>query len=427
MYCIGIVFAVCPAINSGRDWLGGVFTDRLFEDCLRLGRMRRAAFFAICGFFLAALSFFIVFRAAANYFAVDANTIASDKNRSISASEESFDTDVIDINSSKSISAASDYAGTDSFGSASSELSGIMAVFPALAGFSNDLPAALELYDALYKKRADENQSDGGAKSLIYVDCDLSGSPEPGELLIINETHYTPDLYALLESDYPIKSDGVQYASSAPDEPLVLILHTHGTEGYAAEGASGCSADTLPRSSDITENVVAVGKVLADTLISNGVSAVHCDIMHDIDSYIRSYELSAKTAREYIKQFPSIKYIFDVHRDAIYRGDGLARTNVVYNGKNAAQMMFVVGTDENGALHPNWKSNLTVALKAQYLLNGRINGIMRPINLRSSSFNAQLAPGAMLIEIGTCANTLAEAKRAAVILGETLALLIKNG
>ena len=67
--------------------------------------------------------------------------------------------------------------------------------------------------------------------------------------------------------------------------------------------------------------------------------------------------------------------------------------------------MLVVGTDSAGASHPGWRKNLSFAVDAQYLLTKRLENLMRPICIKKSSYNQQLSPGALLIEVGTCANT----------------------
>ena len=83
------------------------------------------------------------------------------------------------------------------------------------------------------------------------------------------------------------------------------------------------------------------------------------------------------------------------------------------NGETAAQIMLVVGTDQGGAIHPNWKQNLTVAAAYQQILNTDYPTLARPVCLRTASFNQQCLPGMLLLEIGACGNTLTEAKRAA--------------
>ena len=293
---------------------------------------------------------------------------------------------------------------------------------------SGNIPYALSLYDKLYTQGDKAPQVTEGEYAIVTAD--LSGNPEKGELLMSNQTNYSPDLYALLEARNASDDVNAVFAGStgiSSTEPLVLILHTHGTEGYAEIGVSSYPENDLPRSKNTDENVVSVGHALYNELSSRGIPTIHCRIMHDEDSYIKSYELAKDTIKEYLTKYPSIKYVFDLHRDAILRSDGTMVKAVTYDSSGAAlaQIMFVVGTDQNGANHPNWSENLSFALQLQDSLNQKCPNVARPVNLRASSFNEQYTSGSLLIEIGTCANTADEARRSARLLGEIIAETIK--
>ncbi|MBQ7982553.1 MAG: stage II sporulation protein P, partial [Clostridia bacterium] len=207
--------------------------------------------------------------------------------------------------------------------------------------------------------------------------------------------------------------------------PLVLILHTHGTESYAPDGASAVPENTAYRTQDTSQNVVSVGAVLTETLENSGIPVLHCTTMFDADSYTDAYTLAAAYIRETTAAYPSIAYVFDVHRDALESADGtVLRPVTEIDGEICAQVMSVVGTDEAGAYHPDWVGNLTVAVHLQARLNAVYPAFARPINLRTATFNAQYAPGSLLLEIGAAGNSVEEAKSAAYRLGCVLADLI---
>lgn len=78
--------------------------------------------------------------------------------------------------------------------------------------------------------------------------------------------------------------------------------------------------------------------------------------MHDAESYNDSYNYAAKSIKSFIAQYPSISYVLDLHRDAIQYEDGsIARPTIKTDLGDTAQLMFVIGTDELGANHPNWE------------------------------------------------------------------------
>ena len=257
------------------------------------------------------------------------------------------------------------------------------------------------------------------------IALDMSDKQTTTNLLCKNDSKYSPDINLLAKKEYPLKKSAP--TSTNTSEPVVLILHTHGSECYMPEDQKNYNSNTPTRLYDINNNIVAVGKVLADTLNNLNVPTIHCDTMFDADSYSDSYNLSEKAIEEYLEKYPSIQYIFDVHRDSIIKtnNDKIKPLTLIENTPTA-QAMFVVGTDSSGADHPNWMDNLTVASIFQYKLIEKYQTLMRPINIRAASFNAEQSIGSILIEIGTCGNTLSEAKNCAKFLGQTIAEVILN-
>ena len=255
-------------------------------------------------------------------------------------------------------------------------------------------------------------------------------SDSNGGILFSNQTGYTVSAEDYLSADYPIPALALPTAASADTAsadpaPTVLILHTHGTEAYAPENAASVPRDYAYRSENPTENVVSVGAVLAQTLRDAGISVLHCTEMFDAASYNDSYNNAAAYIRKTVAAYPSIQYIFDVHRDALMTADGTMLRPITAVGEElCAQVMSVVGTDNAGAYHPDWKDNLTVAVQLQARLNEAYTALARPINLRSATFNGQYAPGSLLLEIGAAGNSITEARSAAYHLGRVLAQLI---
>ena len=259
---------------------------------------------------------------------------------------------------------------------------------------------------------------------LALIPYDLTYGTAPGEVTISNATAYTPNIETALTDEYPIITDLREYSS---DKPLILIVHTHGTESYSPNGAISVTQGFLHRSPNTESNVVAVGKVMADMLNEAGIPTLHCEIMHDLESYTRSYNLAADTIQKYLTKYPSIQYVFDVHRDAIIRENGdLIRPITVINGEVTAQVMLLVGTNEKGADHPDWENNFTVAAQLQNRLVTNYERFARPINIRGASFNEQFTKGSLLIEIGSAANSLEEAQNAAKYLTYSIIDMIKD-
>jgi stage II sporulation protein P len=145
------------------------------------------------------------------------------------------------------------------------------------------------------------------------------------------------------------------------------------------------------------------------------------EMQYAVSDFNMAYYNAALAIRKYIEEYPSVSYILDIHRDSIVSGDGWVSPVTQIDGRSAAQMMFVVGTDHGGSGHTGWQDNLALAVRLQKSLSGDCPALMRDINLRSASFNAQYASGSLLVEIGSCASTLDEAKTAAERFADHLA------
>ncbi len=210
------------------------------------------------------------------------------------------------------------------------------------------------------------------------------------------------------------------------DKPQVLILHTHTTERYMTYDAGYYNAADRERTADHTRNVCAVGDALVKTLAAHGITAIHDKTVHDAP-YSGAYTRSAKTAQQYLKQYPSIQVVLDLHRDALMEGQtGLVKPTVTVDGKKAAQMMIIAGVLSTDALpNPHAEQNLALAAQWQKLLTARYDGLMRPLSTVGSRYNQHLHAGYLLVEVGSEGNTVAEAEYSGELLGKTLAELLK--
>lgn len=129
---------------------------------------------------------------------------------------------------------------------------------------------------------------------------------------IKNNTRQTAaDIAAEIQAPLPF---GVE--KDSPD-PQVLIMHTHATEDYRLSAGLWYSPGDGARTTDTNLNMCAVGRVMADTLNAAGLNTLHDETLNDYPSYTGSYENSRAVVQRYLAQYPSIKVVLDVHRDAI--------------------------------------------------------------------------------------------------------------
>ena len=241
----------------------------------------------------------------------------------------------------------------------------------------------------------------------------LHAADKAATITINNETGYEVDVAACLSAGTAIRADG--------EGPQVLIFHTHGSESYTPDAAFPYTPTENERTTDTRYNVVRVGDELQKTLEKNGIQSVHIREIFDSPAYSGSYDRSLAAVEQALAEHPSVKVVIDLHRDSILTDDGTAyKTACTIDGTDTAQLMFVVGTDEGGLYHPNWRDNLSYAASLQYALNRAHPGLMRPVNLRTQRFNQHASAGSLLVEVGSSGNTMPEALAAIRLFGETL-------
>ena len=209
-------------------------------------------------------------------------------------------------------------------------------------------------------------------------------------------------------------------------EPQVLIMHTHATESYELEDLGWFDPEYTSRRTDTSLNMVAVGAAIAEELSAAGIVTLQDATLHDYPSYNGSYERSNATVRSYLEQYPSIKVVLDVHRDAIETDGARVKAVAEVEGKTAAQVMIICGADKNGNL-PNFKQNLAFAAKWESAMESRFPGFTRPVLFDYRYYNQDLTTGSLLIEIGSHGNTLEEAVYSGQLVGKALAGLFTTG
>ena len=205
-------------------------------------------------------------------------------------------------------------------------------------------------------------------------------------------------------------------------EPQVLILHTHATETYRTHTGLWYAPDDTARSTDDAVNMCAVGAVMADELNAAGICTLHDTTLNDYPSYTGSYANSRAVAQRYLAQYPGIRVILDVHRDAIETNGTRIAPVCSIAGRQAAQVMIVCGCDNGASVPlPNCHENLRFAAAWENAMETRYPGLTRPLMYSYRYYNQDLSVGALLIEVGGHGNTLNEALYAGRLAADGLA------
>lgn len=200
------------------------------------------------------------------------------------------------------------------------------------------------------------------------------------------------------ETEYELTEDMLKPDISTENRNII-IYHTHTCESYTSSEQYPYTPTGNFRTTDLNYTVARVGTELENQLKQYNFNVNHDTSYHDYPSYNGSYAHSLETVENMIKTTPS-DIIIDLHRDAI--GSRSDYAPIVKIGENdvAAQIMFVIGTNNGGLWHPNWNQNLKFAIKIQQKAEELYPGLFKPIMLTKSRYNQHVAKCASIIEVG---------------------------
>ena len=235
------------------------------------------------------------------------------------------------------------------------------------------------------------------------------GNTSYNKISVSNTTDKEIDIKKLMEN-YTLISDRKKFK--------ILIIHSHGTEGYIDSGGD--------RTENKDKNVVAIGTHLEKELEKYGFDVLHDIKMHDKDDYNKSYVNSLGTTKWYLENYDDIGIIIGLHRDAIENEKG-EKIKLTYDtgAEKAAQLMMVVGSDGGGLTHNNYLENLKFAISIQKTGQDMFEGLFRPVNFRDERFNQHLNKNYIILEVGTHGNTIKEAKISVELFAQVLDKTIK--
>jgi stage II sporulation protein P len=218
---------------------------------------------------------------------------------------------------------------------------------------------------------------------------------------------------------------------------VVFIYHTHASEAYlgAVPASTAARADALAFSDDPRRSIVRVGAVMAERFRSHGLDVLHLQSAFDRSDGMVNRLFSYNWARQALtnfegrgplpKAFPSLRLVLDVHRDHLSDQVASSRqvTTATIGGEEVARVLLVVG-----ASHPEARTNYCFALAVAHLMDRMFPGLSRGVRLvRGSRYNQDLAPFALLLEIGSTFNTLEEAERAGRLVADVLVEALRQG
>lgn len=261
--------------------------------------------------------------------------------------------------------------------------------------------------------------ADNGVPAKTLIPTDSSGYTVCGRVYISNSTSHELSVQELQKPFAAALGEG---------EPQVLILHTHGSEAYTPVPGTEIVWSGDYRTTDYRYNVVRVGDEMAEVLGEAGISVLHDRTLYDYPNYTGAYDRALAAIQKYLERYPSIRFVLDVHRDAIEDGQGnqYKAVSEVEGLGVSAQMSLVIGSDGSGLEHPGWLENLRLAAAVQQDILEQYPTLMRPVLLRNSRYNQHATTGSLLLEVGAAGNSPEEAVLAGRLFAERLAAVLKE-
>ncbi|MCH5198450.1 MAG: stage II sporulation protein P [Oscillospiraceae bacterium] len=271
-------------------------------------------------------------------------------------------------------------------------------------------------FEKEYLETYSKEKAFGNVKEKFFVND--ASTFVSGNIAVRNTTEQEPDFEKLLKEGFEAEIDD-------KTEPLVLIFHTHTTEGYLLSDNGVFYESYKTRSLDPLKSIVRVGDAICEALRENGIGVIHDTAVYD-SAYTGAYSRSREGILRYMEEYPSIKIVLDIHRDAIYStATSALKPTAVINGKKAAQIMIITGAEEGSITDfPDWEKNLSFALSVQRAAQDKYEGLMKPIYFCRRKYNMDVTPCSLLLEFGSDTNTLEEAVFSGRLFGEALSELI---
>lgn len=178
----------------------------------------------------------------------------------------------------------------------------------------------------------------------------------------------------------------------------IYIYNTHQSEKYA--------------DFDVLNAALNLKNILADFNIEAIVEETNIteEVKKNNYTYSQSYRVTKSLMTNYLNK--DISLFIDLHRDSSDKNI----TTATVDGVNFAKMMFVVG-----GKHESYMENYRVSDAINKILKNNNNQISRGLLLRkSSSYNQELDPNVVLIELGGPENTKEEVLNTLQVLAKSI-------
>lgn len=191
------------------------------------------------------------------------------------------------------------------------------------------------------------------------------------------------------------------YKEESVFEPVIYIYNSHQLENYNKENYEAYN---------ITPNVMMASYIFKEMLEKEGIPTLveSSNIVEYMNLNNYSFGYSYKASRFFlenrIKEYPSLNFFIDLHRDSVTKKYSTA----IINNKEYAKILFVVGLEHN-----NYKENLDTATKINNIVKSNYPTLTRGVLTKQGAgvngiYNQDIGKNAILIEVGAYQNNIDE-------------------
>lgn len=240
--------------------------------------------------------------------------------------------------------------------------------------------------------------------------------------ILLSNTKETSSLKKIITSIFPTKKEAVKtliksnykglivedkkeeitpVIAKKEKKPLIYIYNTHQTEEYTPSSFVEYSVmPTVQMNNYILEEkfeeksytTVVEERNIKEILNQQGLN------------YAGSYKASRIFLEDAKKNYPTLKYFIDVHRDSLPKD----RTTITIDNKSYATILFLIGLE-----NPNYAKNLEFTEKINNKLNEKYPNLSKGIYKKQGAgvngvYNQDFSPFTILVEMGGPDNTIDE-------------------